>query len=84
MAFVRRETRTAGGGSPAQQRSPLRGLPLAAVGGLSLPAAACGGGSSRAYGRAKGFLRPAGGVLDVTVLQPSISYNGLRHNGSVS
>jgi hypothetical protein len=48
MAFVRRETRTAGGGSPAQQRSALRGLPLAAVAGLSLLAAACGGGSSGA------------------------------------
>jgi hypothetical protein len=61
MAFVRRETRTAGSGSPAQQRSPLRGLPLAAV------------------GRAKGSLRPARDVVDVTVLQPPISYNGLRH-----
>jgi hypothetical protein len=79
MAFVRCETRTAGGGSPAQQRSALRGLALAAVAGLSLLAAACGGGSSRAYGRAKGFLRPARDVADVTVLQPPISYNGLRH-----
>jgi hypothetical protein len=79
MAIVRRETRTAGGGSPAQQPSALRGLLLAAVAGLSLPAAACGGGSSRAHGRAKGFLRPAGDVVDVTVLQPPISYNGLRH-----
>jgi hypothetical protein len=79
MAFVLRETRTAGGRSPAQQRSALRGLPLAAAAGLSLLAAACGGGSSRAYGRAKGLLRPAGDVVDVTVLQPSISYNGLRH-----
>jgi hypothetical protein len=79
MAFVRRETRTAGGGSPAQQRSALRGLPLAAVAGLSLLAAACGGGSSRANGRAKGFLRPARDVVHVTVLQPPISYNGLRH-----
>ena len=79
MAFVRRETRTAGGGSPAQQRSALPGLPLAAAAGLSLLAAACGGGSSRAYGRAKGFLRPAGDARRVTVLQPPISYNGLRH-----
>jgi hypothetical protein len=79
MAFVRRETRTAGGGSPAQQRSALRGLPLAAAAGLSLLAAACGGGSSRAYGRAKAFLRRAGDARSVTVLQPSISYNGLRH-----
>jgi hypothetical protein len=79
MAIVRRETRTAGGGSPAQQRSALRGLPLAAVARLSLLAAACGGGSSRAYVRVKGFLRPAGDVVDVTVLQPPISYNGLRH-----
>ena len=31
MAFVRRETRMAGGGSPAQQRTRLRGLPLAAL-----------------------------------------------------
>jgi hypothetical protein len=77
MAFVRRETRTAGGGSPAQQRSALRGLPLAAAAGLSLLAAACGGGSSRAYGRAKGFLRLAGDARSVTVLQPSTSYNGL-------
>jgi hypothetical protein len=79
MAIVRRETRTAGGGSPAQQRSALRGLPLAAVAGLSLLAAAWGGGSSRAYGRAKGCLRPAEDLVDVTVLQPPISYNGLRH-----
>ena len=79
MAFVRRETRTAGGGSPAQQRSALRGLPLAAAAGLPLLAAACGGGSSRAYGRAKSCLRPAGELVGVTVLQPSISYNGLRH-----
>jgi hypothetical protein len=84
MAIVRRETRPAGGGSPAQQRSALRGLPLAAVAGLSLLAAAGGGGSSRAYGRAKGFLRPARDVVDVTVLQPPISYNGLKHNRSVS
>jgi hypothetical protein len=76
MAFVRRETPTAGGGSPAQQRSTLRGLPLAAA-GLSLLAAACGGGSSRAYGRAKGFLRPAGDARSVTVLQPRMSYHGL-------
>ena len=61
MAIVRRETRTAGGGRPAQQRSALRRLPLAAV------------------GRAKGFLRPAGDARSVTVLQPPISYNGLRH-----
>jgi hypothetical protein len=79
MAIVRRETRTAGGGSPAQQQSALRGLPLAAVAGLSLLAAACGGGSSRAYGRAKGCLRPTEDLVDVTVLQPPISYNGLRH-----
>jgi hypothetical protein len=79
MAIVRRETRTAGGGSPAQQRSALPGLPLAAIAGLSLLADACGGGSSSAYGRTKGFLRPAGDVVDVTVLQPPISYNGLRH-----
>jgi hypothetical protein len=77
MAFVRRETPTAGSGSPAQQRSALRGLPLTAAAGLSLLAAACGGGSSRAYGRAKGFLRPARDVVHVTVLQPSTSYNGL-------
>jgi hypothetical protein len=79
MAIVRRETRTAGGGSPTQQRSALPGLPLAALAGLSLLAAACGGGWSRAYGRAKGCLRPAEGVVGVTVLQPAISYNGLRH-----
>jgi hypothetical protein len=79
MAFVPRETRTAGRESPAQQRSALNGLPLAAAAGLSLLAAACGGGSSRAYRRAKGFLRPAGDARSVTVLQPSISYNGLRH-----
>jgi hypothetical protein len=84
MAIVRRETRPAGGGSPAQQRSALRRLPLAAAAGLSLLAAACGGGSSHAYGRAKGFLRPARDVVDVTVLQPPISYNGLKHNRSVS
>jgi hypothetical protein len=79
MAFVRRETRTAGGGSPAQQRSALPGLPLAAAAALSPLAAACGGSSSRAYGRAKGFLRLAGDARSVTVLQPPISYNGLRH-----
>jgi hypothetical protein len=78
MAIVRRETRTDGGGSPPQQRSALPGLPLAAVAGLSL-AAARGGGSSRASGRAKGCLRPAEDLVGVTVLQPSISYNGLRH-----
>jgi hypothetical protein len=79
MAIVRRETRTAGRGSPAQQRSVLRGLPLAAIAGLSLLAAACGGSASRSSGRAKGFLRPARDLVDVTVLQPPISYNGLRH-----
>jgi hypothetical protein len=79
MAIVRRETRTAGGGSPAQQRSALRGLPLASVAGLPLLAAACGGDSSRAHGRTKGSLRPAEDLVHVTVLQPPISYNGLRH-----
>jgi hypothetical protein len=79
MAIVRRATRTAGGGSPAQQRSALPGLPLAAVARLPLLAAAFGGGSSRASGRAKGCLRPAEGLVGVTMLQPSISYNGLRH-----
>jgi hypothetical protein len=79
MAIVRRETRTARGGSPAHQRSALPGLPLAAIAGLSLLAAVCGGGASRSSGRAKGFLRPAEGLVGVTVLQPPISYNGLRH-----
>jgi hypothetical protein len=58
--------------------SAFRGLPLAAVAGLPLLAAACGGDSSRAHGRAKGSLRPAEDLVHVTVLQPPISYNGLR------
>jgi hypothetical protein len=78
MAFVRGETRTAGSGSPAQQPNALPGLTLAAVARLSL-LAACDDGSSRTHVRAKDLLRPPAPIAKVTVLQPPISYNGLRH-----
>jgi hypothetical protein len=48
MQIFARRARTTDGGRPELKRTALRGVALASVGGLSLLAAACGGGSSGA------------------------------------